>query len=84
MAMVDKDKKEPEKDQFAEELEKMFSGKLKTHKRLEKRWNRSKRPGQSDSSSDNDGAGPGVPKEYKSKNLGEQLKILSKEEEQER
>jgi len=45
MAMVDK-KKDDEKgetDQFANELEAMFSGKLKTHKKIEKKWNRGKK-----------------------------------------
>ena len=42
--MVDskKDEEKGETDQFANELEAMFSGKLKTHRKIEKKWSRAK------------------------------------------
>lgn len=62
----------------------MFSGKLKSYKKIDKKWNRSKKQGQDESDDDDSDAGPNVPNKYKAKNLGEQLRTLSKEEEIER
>ena len=61
----------------------MFSGKLKTHKKIEGKWNRAKERKGADDSDDSD-VGPDVPNEFKSKNLGAQVKVLTKEEELER